>query len=409
MYKEGSLLFLYAETPLHPGSDTGVGAIDLPIQREAGTDLPVFHGSGIKGALRDAARETHGINERYRTLAHRQARAEDLRSQVKSGGPDTEQLEQELEGINAHITAIRGEINDRLAASGIEAVFGQETQGSEQAGAVSIAEGRVLLFPVRSLMGTFAWITSPLALGRLRRDLGPLTADVDWAFAPPRQAEALVPPGSDVRLDSGDLVLDEYSFSTREEPKLADIAKWLAMNALPNDQSYRYWIHRLYHCQAPEAGAQTGPNGSSIGSNLVVLPDDDFRDFCRFATEVQSRNKIDPASKTVAGTGLWTEEHLPAETLLYTKVLAADPRTPRGGKAETRSGMPEIRDASSVLAFIHCFDGKLVQMGGDATVGRGLVRIRTLPITRSAERLQADASVSPSLAELAGQGDDHAT
>lgn len=376
MYKQSCILFLYAETPLHPGSDSGVGAIDLPVQREVGTGLPVFHGTGIKGALKDAAREAHGVNGLFREAAGLEAQRDALVSIEQD-----EETTRERKCIAEEIEATRQRIAAALRSSGIDAVFGPETQGGDHAGAVSVQEGRVLLFPVRSLAGTFAWVTSPLALGRLRRDLHGLENQLDWDFGPPPSDHALVPPDSDVCLGDGDaaseadaerhIVLDEFTFTAKEETKLGAIAHWLAHHALPSDPSYDYWRERL--CRVPNG---IGPGDQvCASSNLVVLPDDDFRDSCRFATEIQSRNKINPVTKTVKGTGLWTEEHLPAETVLYTKILAADPRMPRD--ASNADG--QITDASQVLAVMTGFDGGLVQMGGDATVGRGLVRIRAFP------------------------------
>lgn len=48
-----ALLFLYAESPVHAGADSSVGVVDLPIQREASTGLPVIWGQSLKGALRE--------------------------------------------------------------------------------------------------------------------------------------------------------------------------------------------------------------------------------------------------------------------------------------------------------------------------------------------------------------------
>ena len=60
MFKEQGILFLYTETPLHAGSGTSVGTVDLPIQRERHTDYPLIQGSGIKGGLRDLAYQVKG-------------------------------------------------------------------------------------------------------------------------------------------------------------------------------------------------------------------------------------------------------------------------------------------------------------------------------------------------------------
>ena len=58
MYQEKSLLFLYAISPIHMGSGTSIGVIDNPIQREIHTEHPILAGSGLKGALREAAKAT---------------------------------------------------------------------------------------------------------------------------------------------------------------------------------------------------------------------------------------------------------------------------------------------------------------------------------------------------------------
>src|SRR4051794_4247895 len=57
------LLFLHAQTGLHPGSGTALGAVDLPVQRERHTQWPTIPGSALKGILRDVCRET--AKEKY--------------------------------------------------------------------------------------------------------------------------------------------------------------------------------------------------------------------------------------------------------------------------------------------------------------------------------------------------------
>ena len=52
MFEAARFLYLYVESPLHAGSGRGLGAVDLPIQRERVTQYPLVQASGIKGALR---------------------------------------------------------------------------------------------------------------------------------------------------------------------------------------------------------------------------------------------------------------------------------------------------------------------------------------------------------------------
>src|SRR5438309_535349 len=60
--QQGGLLFLHAQTGLHPGSGTALGTVDLPIQRERHTQWPVIPGSTLKGILRDACRDQAKAN-----------------------------------------------------------------------------------------------------------------------------------------------------------------------------------------------------------------------------------------------------------------------------------------------------------------------------------------------------------
>lgn len=110
------LIGLLAETPVHVGAGQSTGAIDLPVAREAATDYPVIPGSGLKGALRDAARAN---------------------------------------GANG-------------AAINLDEVFGKP----DGAGRLVVSDARILLLPVRSLSGTYRWATCPHLIERLGRDLG---------------------------------------------------------------------------------------------------------------------------------------------------------------------------------------------------------------------------------------------
>ena len=54
MYKKAIPFFLICETPLHAGSGSDLGVIDLPIQRERHTTFPKIESSSLKGSLREA-------------------------------------------------------------------------------------------------------------------------------------------------------------------------------------------------------------------------------------------------------------------------------------------------------------------------------------------------------------------
>lgn len=299
MYSHATLLYLFVETPLHAGSGRGLGAVDLPIQRERSTGYPMVQATGIKGKLRA---EATSKADQEKVLA--------------IFGPDAEAMKDEKK---------------------------------QHAGAVSPGDARLLLLPVRSLAGVFAWATSENALARFQRDVKAASGqDLGWEVTSPGVNVALVAPKSDA-LGGGKVVLEEFSYEPQESAIVQTIGEWLAKNALPMGAEYKYWRDKLPR-------------------SLVILPEDDFRDFALYATEVVTRIRLDNDTKTVAEHMLWTEESLPTDTLLYAPLFASDTRN--------KSGNGSKMTGEQVLNFVSGLGLTRVQLGGDETVGRGLVALR---------------------------------
>ena len=300
-------LYIYVETPLHAGVGSGLSSVDLPIQRERTTQYPMIQGSGIKGKLRSVAEE----------MAER------------NGGT--------------------------LTPERVTIMFGPKTTGADHAGALIAGDARVLLFPVRSLSGVFAYTTCYDVLGRFKRDKERSGNALPWHVPAPvssdpgRPPVALVTSASQVSA-SGTVVLEEFSFQAQESADADTIADWIANNAFP--QAYAYWREKLRR-------------------SLVILPDNDFRDYVLYATEIITRVRIDRATKTVAAGALWTEEHLPTDTLLYVPIYATDSRKAR----EKGEGAVSATDILRYAMSIEDNQGGYIQLGGDETVGRGLVRL----------------------------------
>jgi len=323
MFKKAKVLFLYTETPLHTGSGSSLSVVDLPIQRERHTNLPMVQASGLKGSLRNYA--------------------EDLAKNITNG---------KVKGVNIP------NIDDK-----IKLVFGPEKEGSEHAGAISFTDARLLLFPVRSLRGIFAWVTCSSVLHRLIRDLTIAGASVkvdneDLNVPSVSDNEALVTNLSEVVVDNK-VVLEEFSFSAKKSNGVDEIAKWISEKAIPQSPEYKSWREK-------------------ISKNLVILPDNDFRDFTEFSTEVIARIKLNPKKttgkdpETGESGNLFYEEHLPSDTLLYSIALAANP-------LGDQSALPaDLKTAEEVLQFLIDLQIDRFQLGGDETVGRGIVKFQIM-------------------------------
>jgi len=300
MFKEKKIMFIYTETSLHCGSGTGLGVVDLPIQRERYTEFPVCQASGIKGAVREWFEEKDG---------------RDNRKVLCCFGPE----------------------------------FGRgETEAF--AGAVTFTDGRILLFPVRSMKEVFAYTTSPFVLNRFKRDMEMAGISINWDLSSLRGNDNNIFGVRDSRLnDSGRVVLEEYSFDFVESTLAEEIAIWLSDNALPQTPEYDFWRGK-------------------IKKDLLILPDDAFRDFVRLSTEVQARIRLDSDTKTVDKGALFYEEALPPDSLLYSVVLAHDPV----------SDSDSLKNSRDVIDYICSLHGNRLHFGGDTTTGKGIIYINFL-------------------------------
>lgn len=314
MDNTGAILFLYAESPLHAGSGAGLGAVDLPIQRERMSNLPMIQGSGIKGALR--AQLAMGMDG-------------DARAALFGPQPP-----------------------------GAEA---DSSPANEYAGALALVDGRLLLFPVRTVWGGWAWITSPMILQRLARDLellGFAHDDLTNAAAAwfqdmgDAQDRVLVTQKSAVARDDR-LLIEDLDYEAKAHATVDALAVWLQGNAMPETEGYRPFAERL-------------------PGQLAVVSDADLCFLTEHATEVVTRTRIAPETGTVAPGALWTEESLPAETLLWSTAFVSDSRRPNGATKHKLNAADELRDELVRAARSR----PRIRLGGDRAVGRGLVGLR---------------------------------
>ncbi len=285
METKHSILYLYAETSLHAGTGAGLGAVDLPIQREKHTNYPIIQASGVKGALRES-------------------------------------------------------MEHRLSKDEVKQIFGADAESRDitHAGAMSPSDARILCFPVRALNGVFVWVTSPVALARYQREtnLGglPELGDLDSPIV-----------SSGACLVGNELMLEEFAYTAGTHEIATLWAAHIADNIYPNTS---YWNKRLK-------------------SHLVILPDSEFRDFVRYSTEIVTRIHLDDETKVVKDGQLFTQELLPADSILYSFVRFTGTREDKDAPDYDKS---KTKDASQVYSQL-TDTNNWIQIGADETVGRG--------------------------------------
>lgn len=285
---------LHALTALHIGTGQGTGIVDLPIARERASNLPVVPGSALKGVLRAELHPGHG--------------------------------------------------NGRLQQDHWEALFGPERirEGDDShAGALALGDARLLCLPVRSLAGTFAWVTCPFVLRRYARDLK--DAGLKPPSVPEVRAERAMTGATTKLIEAGTTPPKVFleDLDLQQAVGADDWGKWLAAKVFPADAEWQGLFRERF----------------------VIVADGVFDFLAETATEVRTRVRIDPETRTVARGALWFEENLPAESVLW-GVLGTDRSFRRGVEL----------DAAAMLSALDEDREQRLQVGGKATIGRGQVR-----------------------------------
>ena len=218
----------------------------------------------------------------------------------------------------------------------LKRLFGSDDPRKSHAhsGTLLIGEARVLAFPLRSAKGGFAWITCPHALKKFECDTGKDLGDIpepqnEECYARP----TVVFPGKDPGKDA--VILEEYRFNKKSKAIDEKILK--EFNALCSDSVWE-----------PE-------------NRLVIVSDDIFSYFVANACEVVTRIKINDETGTVDEHHLFNQEQVPSETLFYAMVGTA--------KAKDANDLEELKKKIEAC-------GKVLQIGGDATIGLGFCSVK---------------------------------
>jgi CRISPR-associated protein Cmr4 len=236
----------------------------------------------------------------------------------------------------------------------LDRLFGPEA-GSDQlyAGAVSFGDAQLVAMPVRSLKEGFVWVSCPHALWRTRRLLELVGAAPNW------QAVEDVPEGQcrvcdNALLYQEKLHLEGFEYAALHYQAIKEIAQELAEKAIPAGGDFEYFREKLKR-------------------HLVLLSDTDFAFFAQHATLVEPHVRINPETGTADEGGLFYTENLPPEAILVAPVMASQTRQGDGKRLDADKVMGKIKE---VINGSKGRQGNLLQIGGDATTGRGLVVAR---------------------------------
>ena len=215
--------------------------------------------------------------------------------------------------------------------------------GEATAGLLAVGDAQLVAMPVPTLQRTFAWVTSQLALGRLARKYTVLPPALRATPTLPTVAPDQGLAGTATWTGTRSEVLGPCLVPLGEQPN-ADLVAWaerLAGDALGTEPVFTHFAAKLRE-------------------DLLLVGSDVMPTLLRECTELAARVQLD-ANKTVEH-GPFYSEYLPAET-----ILAASLSLRRSDASKAH-----------LDALTELLDGKLLQVGGDETLGKGLVWTRLI-------------------------------
>ncbi|MBS5825350.1 MAG: type III-B CRISPR module RAMP protein Cmr4 [Clostridium argentinense] len=205
-----------------------------------------------------------------------------------------------------------------------EKAFGPEENGEKSSSAIGITDAKLLLFPIRSATDIYKLITCPYVLKRWKEETNQYFEN---SILDNLNDGSCIVNNNVTLLDKDRVMLEEYIF-----------------------EAYKQDLSSLFDKILEE----------SQKNKIVILPDSDFIDMVTMYTEVITRNRIDIETGTAQGTGLFSEEYLPAETVMYFSVL------------QSAFYKGEEKEA---LKYFNKNLGEIFQVGGNETIGKGIVKV----------------------------------
>jgi CRISPR-associated protein Cmr4 len=332
------------------GAGQSVSYVDLPVQRERHTSFPVLWSSGIKGVIRDLASRVWNDKDK------------------------------------------------------VETIFGPEDGSSDFASCISITDAKILLYPVRSVKGVFAWITCPFVLRRFKEDLNAIGIGLNVQIFDVSDDKVLVSNSSVLKIDNNQVALEEFVFEVDNS----------------NNQNVDNLAEEIFQFLPQlEFFNNEEEKKKFLKDHLAIVSDNVFRDFVNYAVEIRTRIRIDQALGTVKKGALFSEELIPSESVFYSLIFITDPyfgieknlyndlkskkennetlnwddvKNRLKGNEDTKNKILERLENAwkegyfvddEVKNSLNFLNNSLLQLGGDETTGKGYVRVCIYPCQKN--------------------------
>ncbi len=360
------LLIIKTLTPTHPGAGTSLGAIDLMLQREVTTRFPFIQGSSLKGAIRshlesqpikdkqNLLKDLINLLEQYANDQKNKEKSEEIVKELRKVKKSEDSIELSVFKAREFVQILiraqeddesRKGLEDRFSPlySEYDKVFGPYSpKGGLEKGSLTVTDASLLFYPVRTLKGLYALVTCPEILRRLKMPHIGLLKDSDIPQPDKGTVLGHLEALKKYTLNNNRLYFEDLNFKGDRNETGVNLLKSLGFEGEIDEKN-----SDLY----------------KIASRLFIVHDDVFQYFVEFATQVMSRNRISYKTGIVETGALWTEEHLPPETYLFSYL--EDDGKPVDG-SQLAFGWLKTRFNSS----------NVIHLGGDETVGKGFVQLK---------------------------------
>ncbi|AVP98229.1 type III-B CRISPR module RAMP protein Cmr4 [Ahniella affigens] len=248
---------------------------------------------------------------------------------------------------------LRADVDANTAhSSHVSMLFGPESKNADKeahAGALAFGDANLLILPVRSWVGVMAYATCPFVLRRYRDDAIRAGGALPKEPTSVTSGQAQTAKVTAIKYDSSKIALDDLELSCKSE----DAEAWAD--------------HFAKHLR------QSQTEQDYFKQHFVILSDEDFSFLSETATEIRARIRINHDRGTVDRGALWYEENLPAETVLWGVLGVGPSRKPEAGDAKTARVSHDAAAVATTLRQVLKLR-HTIQIGGKATVGRGLAQ-----------------------------------
>jgi len=296
-YSLGDLILVKAVTMLHPGVGRSGEVVDLPVQRD-NLSFPIIYSSSLKGALKSAFWS-----------------------------------------------------EDRESA---KAIFGPEPNEEEKyPSAIVITDAFTLTFPVRSLVGVYAFITAPVLLRRLWESIGVIEAT------------------GELNNKAGSLKTSVEKALTAFESKVKDKKEALVSNPsllqVPPLDGNIVINEEIQLKPITDKSVEDLENILEIEHGRLLIAENDIaKEAINRGLPKITRIRLEKEKKTVEE-GPWTEEYIPQWATFQTIFLYSKPY-------RSQEGIKSAKDVKKNITERLKNGGYLI-VGGNETIGRGIVRL----------------------------------